>query len=61
MLNFKKEVDNWIKLFESKNYKILDYPRAIEESQFMDLYPNIHTEFLKNTTQTDTLFIMNED
>ncbi len=27
----------------------------------MDLYPNIHIEFLENVTKTDMLFIMNED
>lgn len=55
------EVNKWRKFFESKNYEILDYPRAIEESKFMELYPNIHIEFLENITKTDMLFIMNED
>ena len=27
----------------------------------MELYPNIHTEFLDNIIKTDMLFIMNED
>ena len=57
----QNEVNKWLKVFESKEYKILDYPQAIEESQFMELYPNVHTEFLENITQTDMLFIMNED
>lgn len=55
-----KEVNNWIHFFESKNYEILDYPREIEELRFIDLYPNVHTEFLENITKTDILFIMNE-
>lgn len=38
----QKEVDKWLKVFESNNYEILDYPRAIEESKFMELYPNVH-------------------
>ncbi len=57
----QKEVDKWIKFFESKNYEILDYPRSIEESKFIELYPNIHTLFLENIIKTDMLFIMNED
>lgn len=57
----KKEVDKWLKIFENLNYEILDYPRAIEESKFMELYPNIHTDFLENITKTDTLFLMNEN
>lgn len=27
----------------------------------MELYPNVHTEFLDNITKADMLFIMNED
>ena len=57
----QKEVDNWLKVFESKNYEILDYPRVIPDSKFMELYPNVLTEFLKNIIKTDMLFIMNED
>lgn len=57
----QKQVDKWLKLFESKNYEILDYPRDIEESRFVELYPDIHTTFLDNITKTDMLFIMNED
>lgn len=57
----QNDVNKWLKVFESKEYKVLDYPRAIEESKFMELYPNVHTEFLENITKTDMLFIMNED
>ncbi len=57
----QKEVEKWINIFESNNYEILDYPRAIEETKFMELYPNIHIEFLENIIKTDVLFIMNED
>ena len=57
----QKEVNKWINIFESNNYEILDYPKAIEESKFMELYPNIHTKFLDNITKADMLFIMNED
>ncbi len=57
----QKELDKWLNFFESKNYEILDYPKFIEESKFIELYPNIHTEFLENVIKTDVLFIMNED
>lgn len=57
----QKEVNEWVKFFESKNYEVLDYPRVIEEYRFLELYPNIHTEFLENIRGTDMLFIMNED
>ena len=57
----QKEVNKWLQVFESNNYEILDYPRAIDESKFMKLYPNVHIEFLKNIAKTDMLFLMNED
>ena len=57
----QKEIDKWINFFESNDSEILDYPKAIEESKFMELYPNIHTEFLENITKADMLFIMNEN
>ena len=57
----QKEIDNWIKKLTAKEYEILDYPRAIEQSRFMEFYPNVHTEFLDNITKADMLFVMNED
>ena len=60
-VQLQKEVDNWLKIFESKKYEILDYPRVIENSKFMELYPNVHIEFLERITKTNMLFVMNED
>ncbi len=57
----QKEINNWLKIFESKNYEVLDYPRPIEKEDFIQLYPKIHTEFYENITRADILFIMNED
>lgn len=57
----QKEINKWINIFEKENYEILDYPRPIEEAKFMELYPDIHIEFLENITKTDMLFLMNED
>ena len=57
----QKEVENWKNFFENKNYEVLDYPRTIEEEKFIELYPNVHIEFLENVIKTDMLFVMNED
>lgn len=57
----QKEVNNWLKKFANKEYEILDYPKSIEESRFMELYPNVLTEFLDNIAKADMLFVMNED
>lgn len=57
----QKEVENWKNFFENKNYEVLDYPRAIEEEKFIELYPNVHINFFENVIKTDMLFVMNED
>jgi len=56
-----KEVSNWVETFKSKNYEVLDYPRFIEKSKFMELYPGVHIDFLKNIIKADMFFLMNED
>ena len=57
----KDKINYWKNYFKEKNYEILDYPKSIDESRFMELYPNVHKEFFLNITNTDILFIMNED
>lgn len=57
----QNEINKWINYFETSNYEVIDYPKEIEESRFIELYPDIYTEFLQNITKTDILFIMNED
>ena len=57
----QKEINNWIQIFESNNYEVLDYPKKIEKEKFIKLYPNVHKSFFKCITKTDMLFIMNED
>ncbi len=56
-----KEASKWIETFRNKNYEVLDYPRLIEKSKFMELYPNVHINFLKNIMLADMFFLMNED
>lgn len=55
------KVNYWVDYFSRNDYQVLDYPRRINEEKFMDLYPNIHKEFLENITKADMLFVMNED
>lgn len=55
------KINLWKSFFAEKKYKILDYPKPIDEEKFMELYPSIHKNFFENITKTDTLFVMNED
>lgn len=60
-VKLEKEVNYWVNFFEEKNYDVIDYPRKIDKSRFMELYPDIHKEFFVNITNTNVLFIMNTD
>lgn len=42
-------------------YEILDYPKTIENKNFMSDYPKIHQQFYQNIINADTLLIFNED
>lgn len=55
------KINLWRTVFSNKKYEILDYPKPIEECNFIELYPEIHKSFFENITKTDVLFIMNED
>lgn len=55
------KIKYWVERFSKEGYEILDYLKAIDEKNFMRLYPDIHKDFFKNITNTDILFIMNED
>ncbi len=60
-VKLQDDINYWKGKFSNNNYEVLDYPRPIEKSKFMELYPNVHKEFMKNITKANMLFIMNED
>lgn len=53
------EVSKFINHFKD-NYEILDYPKVIN-GDFLENYPEVHTNFYKNINKTDVLFLMNYD
>ncbi|OGF26568.1 hypothetical protein A2533_00475 [Candidatus Falkowbacteria bacterium RIFOXYD2_FULL_35_9] len=56
----QNEIQKWIEYWNSKNdYLVLDYPKAIPEDNFDELYPEVHKNFFKNITEADVLFIAN--
>lgn len=57
----QKEIKKWVDYFENLNYEVLDYPKEIEKKVLIKIYPSRHIEFFKNITNTNILFVMNED
>ncbi len=56
-----EKVQHWKKFWEDKGYLVTGYPSPIPEETFLKEYPKVHTEFFKNITEADILFVMNED
>jgi len=59
--SLREKSEHWKKFWEKKGCIVIDYPKPIPEKSFLEKYPNVHKEFFKNITETDILFIMNED
>lgn len=55
------KVKYWKNYFEQNNYDVLDYPQKIKKDMFLEIYPDIHINFLKSIVGSDILFVMNED
>jgi len=57
----QSEIQKWIQYWNSKDgYLVLDYPKAIPQDNFENLYPNVHKNFFKNIVDADVLFIAND-
>jgi hypothetical protein len=49
------------KFWEDKGYSVINYPAPIPKENFLEEYPGVHTKFFKDITETDILFVMNEN
>jgi len=59
--SLQKNIAKWQNFFAQRNHNLLDFPKSISSTSFMQDYPAIHKAFFKAITQTEILFIMNED
>ena len=59
--SLQDKVQHWKKSWEEKGFLVLDYPSPIPKETFLKKYPKVHTDFFKNITETNVLFVMNED
>lgn len=59
--SLKDKMEYWKKFWENKNFQVINYPKPIPQETFIEEYPTVHTEFMRNITETNILFIMNED
>jgi hypothetical protein len=59
--SLQEKVQYWKKFWEDNGCCVTAYPSQINKENFLEEYPKVHTDFFKNITQADILFIMNED
>ncbi len=59
--SLQDKVQYWKKVWEDKGYLVTSYPSSISKEVFLEEYPKIHTEFFRNITEANILFVMNED
>ncbi|AKM78111.1 MAG: hypothetical protein UX49_C0003G0010 [Candidatus Wolfebacteria bacterium GW2011_GWC2_46_275] len=56
-----EKIDYWKRIWEDQGYLVTAYPRQLPVETFFEEYPRVHTEFFKQITEADILFVMNED
>ncbi|HPS28411.1 MAG TPA: hypothetical protein PLX10_01105 [Candidatus Paceibacterota bacterium] len=57
---FPNEIQKWIDYWNNQNdCSVLDYPKVIPPGDFESIYPTAYTNFFKNITKADILFVAN--
>lgn len=59
--SLSKEIEYWKNYWQEQGKIVLDYPVPIPPDSFLEEYPQVHQHFFQQITQTDLLFIMNEN
>jgi regulatory protein YycH of two-component signal transduction system YycFG len=59
--SLQEKIQYWKKFREDKGYLVINYPAPIPKETFLEEYPEVHRKFFKDITETDILFVMNED
>lgn len=55
------KVNYWLEYFKNKDYEILDYPKPVEEENYITELPKIYKNFYTALENTDVYFLMNEE
>lgn len=59
--SLQEQINYWKDYWENAGLEVIDYPSPISPETFLDDYPTVHTQFFQAITETDVLFVMNED
>ncbi len=61
-VSLQDDINKWTQYWNGLDgHLVIDFPKSIPKDNFDSLYPNVHKEFFEKITETDILFIANED
>lgn len=60
-LSLENKIKYWVKYFDDLNYEVLNYPKKFSSEYFLENYSDIYKDFLVSISNSDILFVMNED
>ena len=55
------KVNYWLNHFKNKGYAILDYPKLIEQNDYVKELPRVYKDFYTALENTNVYFLMNEE
>lgn len=56
------EINQWFQYWNNQpDCQVINFPQPIPSENFEKLYPEIHTNFFKDITKADILFVANEE
>jgi len=58
--SLQEKILSWEKTWGDRGFIVVAYPQ-IPQDNFLKLYPDVYADFFRNITETDILFVMNED
>ena len=55
-------IEKWIAYWNGRDDALVtNYPKPIDQSRFLELYPTVHKDFFVSLNDADMLFVANED
>lgn len=60
-VSLQEKILFWKNVWEHKGFAVIEYPQDVPQEDFLKVYPGVHTDFFRKITETDILFVMNED
>lgn len=56
------EINQWVDYWNNQlDCEVINFPKQIPSENFEKLYPDVHTNFFKDITKANILFIANEE